>query len=121
MKTWGICNDMFGGLIPADDRKQQLRTIRTVQAIGTGLIQSLVALFLFFAGGFRLSFPGFLVFLVGVWAGHIFFFYLLIRSGINRRFKDPKKEIRSILSRADKALYLAKNSGRNCIKLEINA
>jgi diguanylate cyclase (GGDEF)-like protein len=32
----------------------------------------------------------------------------------------PKEEIRSILTRADEALYLAKNSGRNCIKLEIN-
>lgn len=30
----------------------------------------------------------------------------------------PKEAIRSIISRADKALYLAKNSGRNCIKLE---
>jgi diguanylate cyclase (GGDEF)-like protein len=32
----------------------------------------------------------------------------------------PTEEIRSILSRADKALYLAKNSGRDCIKLESN-
>jgi len=30
----------------------------------------------------------------------------------------PKEEIETVLSRADKALYLAKNSGRNCIKLE---
>lgn len=208
---------MFGGLIPDDDRKQQLRTIRTLQAIGAGLIHSLVALSLFFAGGFRLSTTGFSLLLVGFWVGHIAF-YLLIRSGLNRRFDDPSmtqaqviwaifvvlltlffmtrfrflmvpflplalifgafnmtsrqyitmavlivvgycavmglvcirhpetirpdEEIlggtvfvliilafslvgneisrlrRSILSRADEALYLAKNSGRNCIKLE---
>ena len=46
---------MFGGLIPDNDRKQQLRAIRTIQAIGTGLIQSLIALALFFAGGLALS------------------------------------------------------------------
>ena len=32
----------------------------------------------------------------------------------------PTEEIRSILSRADNALYSAKNSGRDCIKLESN-
>jgi hypothetical protein len=75
---------MFGGLIPDNDRKQQLRAIRTIQAIGTGLIQSLIALALFFAGGFRLSPTGFSLFLIGVWAGHITL-YLLIRMGINLR------------------------------------
>jgi hypothetical protein len=46
---------MFTGLIPDDDRGQQLRSLRTLQAIGAGLIQSLVvALTLFLAGGFRL-------------------------------------------------------------------
>lgn len=79
---------MFGGLIPDDDRKQQLRTIRTLQAIGAGLIHSLVALSLFFAGGFRLSTTGFSLLLVGFWVGHIAF-YLLIRSELNRRFDDP--------------------------------
>jgi diguanylate cyclase len=79
---------MFGGLIPDDDRKQRLRTIRTIQAIGAGLIQSLIALSLFFAGGFRLSSTGFTLLLIGVWAGHITF-YLLIRTGINLRFNDP--------------------------------
>jgi diguanylate cyclase len=30
----------------------------------------------------------------------------------------PKEEIRAILSRADKSLYMAKSSGRDCIKVE---
>ena len=46
---------MYGGLIPDGDIKQQLRTIRTIQAIGTGLIQSLIALALFFAVGNEIS------------------------------------------------------------------
>ncbi len=38
-------------------------------------------------------------------------------SGGVAQFRSGEK-IESVLSRADKALYLAKNSGRNCIKLE---
>lgn len=77
-----------GWLIPAQDRKQQLRTMRTLQAIGGGLIQSLVALFIFLAGGFSLSGGGFAVLLIGLWVGHAVF-YLLIRLGYNQRFGDP--------------------------------
>jgi hypothetical protein len=188
---------MFGGLIPDDDKKQQLRTIRTLQAIGAGLIQSLVALTLFFADGFRLSTTGFSLLLVGFWGGAhrllsadpfgaqsalrrskhdkstgdlgdlrgpidpffmtrfrflmVPFLPLVLMYGAFKMtsrqyfamavfivagyFSDitpsltvtlsagvaqyrPKEEIRSIVSRADEALYLAKNSGRNCIKLE---
>lgn len=79
---------MLGGLIPDDDRRQQLRTIRTIQAMGAGLIQSLIALSLFFAGGFRLSLTGFSLLLICVWVGHIVF-YLMIRLGLNLRYKDP--------------------------------
>lgn len=87
---------MFGGLIPVDDRKQRLRTIRTLQAMGAALIQSLVALSLFFGGGFRLSATGFSLLMVGFWVGHISF-YLLIRSGLNRRFNDPSMTLAQVI------------------------
>lgn len=79
---------MFYGLIPDDDRKQQLRTIRLLQANGGGLILTIVALLAFFAGGFRLSATGFSFLLGGFWAGNIIF-YLIVRTGLNRRFNDP--------------------------------
>ncbi|WP_022663795.1 GGDEF domain-containing protein [Desulfospira joergensenii] len=79
---------MFLKLIPDGDKKQQLRVNRILQAIGSALLQSIVAVILFFAGGFRLSGIDFLALLASLWVGHIVF-YLLIRTGFNRRFSDP--------------------------------
>jgi diguanylate cyclase (GGDEF)-like protein len=87
---------MFAGLIPEDDKKQQLRIIRTSQAIGAGMLQALVALTLFFAGGFRLSATGFALLLAGFWLGHITF-YVLIRSGLNQRFRDPSMTLAQVI------------------------
>ena len=75
-------------LMTDGDKKQQLRVIRILQALGSALIQSTVAWILFFAGGFRLSGIGFTILMGGLWVGHIIF-YLLIRSGFNKRFSDP--------------------------------
>ena len=101
-----------GVLIPMQDPKQRLRTLRTLQAIGAALIQSLVALFIFFTGGFmichimrRIDFSDLVPDL-----------NVTLSAGV-ARFR-PREEISALLTRADKALYLAKNSGRNCIKLE---
>jgi len=70
------------------DRKQQLRATRTRQGLGSGLIQSIIAVILFWGGGFRLSGSGFLALMTSLWMGNAVF-YLLIRSGFNRRFSDP--------------------------------
>lgn len=75
-------------LMTDGDKNQQLRVIRILQALGSALIQSTVAWILFFAGGFRLSGIGFTILMGGLWVGHISF-YLLIRSGFNKRFSDP--------------------------------
>lgn len=79
---------MFSKLIIGGDRKQQLRVVRTLQATGGALIQSIVVLILFFVESFRLSDIDFLILIGSLWIGHIAFF-LLIRSGFNQRFSDP--------------------------------
>ena len=77
-----------GWLVPDGDKRQRLRIQRTVQAIGGALMQSLIALFIFFADGFRLSATVFALLMTGLWLGHLTF-YLMIRQGFNRRFADP--------------------------------
>lgn len=75
-------------LIPKLDPAQQLRVRRVLQAIGGGVIQSMVALIVFLADGFRLETSGFTMLMVAFWTGNITF-YLAIRVGLNRRFADP--------------------------------
>jgi diguanylate cyclase (GGDEF)-like protein len=70
------------------DTKQQLRAKRVLQAIGGAVIQSMVALIVFLAGGFRLETSGFTMLMIVFWTGHITF-YVVIRVGFNRRFADP--------------------------------
>ncbi|MGD9007840.1 MAG: GGDEF domain-containing protein [Desulfobacteraceae bacterium] len=72
----------------AKDPKQQLRLKRVLQAIGGGVIQSMVALIVFVAGGFRLEISGFTMLMVALWTGHITF-YFIISAGLNLRFADP--------------------------------
>lgn len=79
---------LFGKLIPKDDLKQQIRVKRALQALGGGVSQSLVSVILFFSGGFRIEFQGFVLLMTFLWAGHLTLL-LFIRSGINRRFSDP--------------------------------
>ncbi len=67
---------------------QQLRAKRVLQAIGGAVIQSIVALIVFLAGGFRLEITGFTILMAALWTGHISF-YLAIRIGLNRQFADP--------------------------------
>ena len=87
---------MFMKLLPDDDTKQRLRVIRILQAIGGGLIQSIAALILFFAGGFRLSAMDFLILMGSLWVGNVAF-YLLIRSGVNQRFSDPSMTLAQLV------------------------
>jgi diguanylate cyclase (GGDEF)-like protein len=81
----GLMSDLF---FPKLDPDQQLRLKRVLQAIGGAVIQSMVALIVFLAGGFRLEFSGFTMLMVSFWSGHIAF-YLVIRVGLNRQFADP--------------------------------
>ncbi len=74
--------------LPKFDTRQQLRVKRVLQAIGGAVIQSMVALIVFFADGFRLEMSGFTILMAAFWTGHIAF-YLVIRSGLNRHFADP--------------------------------
>lgn len=67
---------------------QQLRAKRVLQAIGGAGIQSMVALIVFLANGFRLEISGFTMLMAALWTGHITF-YVAIRVGFNRRFADP--------------------------------
>ena len=78
---------MYDKLIP-EDIKQQIRVKRALQAVGGGVSQSLVSVILFFSGGFRIEFQGFMRLMIFLWAGHLSLL-LLIRLGINRRFSDP--------------------------------
>lgn len=75
-------------LIPKPVNSQQLRLRRVLQAIGGAVIQSMVALIVFLAGGFRLEISGFTMLMIVFWTGHITF-YVAIRVGFNRRFADP--------------------------------
>lgn len=77
--------DMF---IPELDSKQQLRVKRVLQAMGGGAIQSIVALIVFFADGFRLETSGFTILMAALWTGHMTI-YLAIRTGLSLRFTDP--------------------------------
>ena len=79
---------MWDKLLPQDDVKQRVRTKRVLQAIGGALSQTLISIILFLADGFRFNHKGFLLLLAFLWAGHLTFF-LVIRSGVNRRFSDP--------------------------------
>lgn len=75
-------------LLSGLDAKQQLRLVRYIQALGSGVIQSVMAVFIFMAGGFRLEASGFALMMAILWAGHLTPF-VLIRRGVNRRFADP--------------------------------
>lgn len=88
---------MFLNLIIGDDRKQQLRVIRTLQAAGGALIQSIVAVILFFVESFRLSGSDFLILMGSLWIVHIIFFTLM-RSGFNQRFSDPSMTYTQVIS-----------------------
>ena len=79
---------MYGKLIPEDDVKQQIRMKRALQAVGGGVSQTVVSVILFFSGGFRIEWQGFICLMLFLWTGHVALL-LLIRLGINRRLSDP--------------------------------
>jgi len=79
---------LFGKLIPKDDVKQRIRMKRALQALGGGASQSLVAVILFFSGGFRLEGQEFILLLAFLWVGHLTI-PVMIRLGFNQRFSDP--------------------------------
>lgn len=90
-KSWAcgfLRTGFFLKLIMGDDKKQQVRVTRVLQAIGSALIQLMISVILFFGGGFRLSGIEFLQLTGWLWLGNLVF-YLVIRSGFNRRFSDP--------------------------------
>ena len=79
---------MYDTILPKDNPKQRLRMLRGFQALGGGVIQSVVAVFLFLAGGFRLGTTGFIVLMICLWAVHVIPL-AMIRCGANLRLVDP--------------------------------
>jgi diguanylate cyclase len=75
-------------IIPKDDPKQTLRIKRFLMAFGTYIIWMLIALYCYYEGLFaRMPWSIYLTFTLIVTTN--FFIFFLIRSGLNRRFKDP--------------------------------
>ena len=78
---------MFG-IFPEDDYQQTLRLKRFLMAFASYLMWSIIALFAFLMG----IIPGQYTILIGYLSGIILcniFIYTLIRTGFNKRFKDP--------------------------------
>lgn len=86
----------FLKFITSDNKKQQVRIKRVIQAMGSALIQLVITVILFFGGGFRLSSNEFLELTGCLWVGHIIF-YVLIRTGFNRRFSDPSLTLAQVV------------------------
>jgi diguanylate cyclase (GGDEF)-like protein len=75
-------------IIPSDDAKQALRIKRFLMAFGTYIIWMIIALYCYYDGLFvRMLGPMYLICILVI-ATNLAFFLLLL-SGLNRRFKDP--------------------------------
>ncbi len=75
-------------IIPKDDPKQTLRIKRFLMAFATYIVWMLIALYCYYNGLFtRILGPIYLIFTVIVISNLLLF--LVLRTGVNRRFKDP--------------------------------
>jgi diguanylate cyclase (GGDEF)-like protein len=75
-------------IIPKGDKKQALRVRRGLYALLGAFIHTIICYLLFEDEIFRVTGKEFIVLFSVMWLVHIFFFSML-RSGLNKRFKDP--------------------------------
>ena len=75
-------------IFPKDDPKQTLRIKRFLMAFCTYIIWMLIALYCYYDGLFaRMPWPLSLTYTLTITSN--FFIFIIIRSGLNKRFKDP--------------------------------
>lgn len=75
-------------LFPPDDYKQAARLRRTILAQAAGAIHGSLCVIAYWLGAFRESWQFLAVLLLVAWVGHMLL-VIFIRSGFNKRFKDP--------------------------------
>jgi len=96
LNSLGIFYEMTVTVIPRDDPRQALRVRRTLLAIGMAGVHLLICWAAYNCGLLRLSLVGFILFTAALWVGH-FAFYFVIRTGLNKRFRDPSLTFAQIM------------------------
>ena len=83
-------------IFPKDDNNQALRIKRLLIALGSYVMWSTLAVFLYFQEHTRVTFNVLIISLSGSLAINIIL-YAMIRTGLNKRFKDPSLTLLQIV------------------------
>ena len=83
-------------IFPKDDNNQTMRIKRFLIALGSYVMWSTLAVFLYFQEHTRVTFNVLIISLSGIIAINIIL-YAMIRTGLNKRFKDPSLTLLQIV------------------------